>query len=333
MTPPFLLVTIDTEEDNWFPSREGITVENIRGIERLQSLFDRYGVRPTYLTTYEVATRPWAMEILCGIERSGRAEVGAHLHPWNTPPLEEEFSDRNTGMRNLPPDLQRRKLATLTTAIAAARGAPPTAFRAGRWLLDRVGIEALIGQGYEVDSSVIPYTYWFDVKESPAYSHAPAWPYFQDGESDIQTPLAAGPLVEIPATVGFSRGNWRKWGPVDRLLNTRLPRLFHAIGILARLDLVEKLSLCPEIDGFEGMRRLTEVAVRRRLPVLNAFFHSGSLVPGKTPYVRAPSELEAFLDRIERWLEWTARHTPFEPVTLSEAARRVREATGGATAG
>ena len=321
---PQLLVTIDTEEDNWFPSREGITVENIRGVERLQALFDRHGVRPTYLVTHEVATRPWAMEILCDIERSGRAEVGAHLHPWNTPPLEEEFSDRNTGLRNLPPDLQRRKLAALTKAIAAARGAAPTSFRAGRWLLDRVGIAALIAEGYEVDSSVLPYTYWFDVAESPSYSHAPAWPYFQDGEADIQTPLAAGPLVEVPATVGFSRGPWRAWGPVDRFLNTRAARLFHAVGLLARLDLVTKLSLCPEIDGYEEMRRLTEVAIRRRLPVLNAFFHSGSLVPGRTPYVRAPSELEAFLDRIDRWLDWTAKHTEFEPLTLTEAGRRVR---------
>jgi hypothetical protein len=324
---PAFLVTIDTEEDNWFPSREGITAENIRGVERLQGIFDRYGVRPTYLTTWEIATRPWAIDLLTGIERDGRAEVGAHLHPWNTPPHEEPFSDRTTGWKNLDPGLQRRKLATLTERLAAARGGMrPTSFRAGRWSIGREGLRALIAEGYETDSSVLPYTYWFDVKDSPAFMRAPERPWFQDGEHDPEAPLPAGPLVQVPATVGFTRGSWRAWGPVDHLLNAKGFRLVHVIGLLARLNLIEKLALSPEINGLREMRRLTDVALARGLPVLNLFFHSGSLVPGKSPYVRAPSELEAFLGSIERYLDWLGTRTAFEPLTLTEAGRRVRAA-------
>ncbi len=323
---PAFLVTIDTEEDNWFPSREGITTENIRGVERLQQLFDRYGVRPTYLTTWEIVTRPWAIALLTGIERDGRAEVGAHLHPWNTPPLEEPFSDWNTGWKNLPAGLQRRKLAMLTDWIAEARGAGPTSFRAGRWSIGREGARALIDLGYETDSSILPYTHWYDVLDSPAFDRAPERPYFQDGEHDLQTPLPGGPLVEIPATVGFTRGDWRRWGPVDRLLSSRGIRVFRTLGILARLGIIETLALCPELYRLELMIQLTEVALQRRLPILNFFFHSGSLVPGKSPYVRAPSELEAFLGSIERYLDWLGTRTPFDALTLTEAGRRVRAA-------
>ena len=113
---------------------------------------------------------------------------------------------------------------------------------------------------------------------------------------------------------------------MDRLLNEPLPRLVHAIGILARLRLIEKLALSPEISSLGEMRRITDVVLRRRLPVLNLFLHSGSLVPGKSPYVKAPSELEEFLARIEGWLEWVASRTDFESLTLAEAGRRVREA-------
>ena len=55
-----LVVTIDVEEDNWGIYRSKLTVENARKITRLQNLFDRYEIKPTYLVTYQVALRGWA---------------------------------------------------------------------------------------------------------------------------------------------------------------------------------------------------------------------------------------------------------------------------------
>lgn len=52
--PVSVLVTIDTEEDNWDPTKDGVSIENVRGVPGLQEIFDRHGVRPTYLTTYQV---------------------------------------------------------------------------------------------------------------------------------------------------------------------------------------------------------------------------------------------------------------------------------------
>jgi len=55
-----LIVSIDTEEDNWYRSRRAVTLENIGELRRLAMFFERLGVRPTYFTTYQVAVEPRA---------------------------------------------------------------------------------------------------------------------------------------------------------------------------------------------------------------------------------------------------------------------------------
>src|SRR5690242_5624733 len=108
-----LVVSIDTEEDNWDPVRERLTVENIRELPRLDRLFERLGVRATYFTTNQVASTPWCVQILRDLVQAGRSEVGTHLHPWNTPPVQLDLTPRNTMLGNLPIDLQRAKIETL----------------------------------------------------------------------------------------------------------------------------------------------------------------------------------------------------------------------------
>ena len=67
----FLVITIDAEEDNW--SRYSATDNPVSNIERLiplQQLFDEFGIRPTYLVSYPVATNPRSVEILKTILKS-----------------------------------------------------------------------------------------------------------------------------------------------------------------------------------------------------------------------------------------------------------------------
>src|SRR5881392_3452523 len=139
--PILLIVSVDTEEDDWQPRRDGVTIENVRELPLLDALFQRLGVRATYFTTYQVATREWAAAILREL-CAGGAEIGAHLHPWNTPPLEEPLLPRNSMLKNLPPALQLAKLQRLTATLREAIGARPLAFRAGRYGLGRDTIAA-----------------------------------------------------------------------------------------------------------------------------------------------------------------------------------------------
>ncbi len=73
-----ILLGVDTEaDDQWTAaSRKRLTVENVHELPRLQALCDRYGVRPTYLVTYEMAVDDRAKRVLREIASTGRAEIG-----------------------------------------------------------------------------------------------------------------------------------------------------------------------------------------------------------------------------------------------------------------
>jgi hypothetical protein len=59
----------------------------------------------------------------------------------------------------------------------------------------------------------------------------------------------------------------------------------------------------------------------------SATYHSPSLAPGNTPYVRNEADLSAFLQRIEQYLRFFTEDvggraaTPFEVKTLAEGRR------------
>src|ERR1043166_3285993 len=94
-----VMVSIDTEEDNWRPCRDGVTIDNIRELPRLDALLRRLGVRATYFTTYQVAIREWDVALLQG-RQGGGGEIGPHRPPWNTPPWDEPFLPRNSMLAN-----------------------------------------------------------------------------------------------------------------------------------------------------------------------------------------------------------------------------------------
>jgi hypothetical protein len=45
--PISLVVSVDTEEDNWKPVRTGVTAENVAELPRLQRHLEGLGLRPT----------------------------------------------------------------------------------------------------------------------------------------------------------------------------------------------------------------------------------------------------------------------------------------------
>src|SRR5262245_23209836 len=162
-----VIVSIDTEEDYWYRSRERVTCDNIAALRRQAALFTRLGVRPTYFTTYQVAATPAAADVIR--EVGARGEVAAHLHPWNTPPLTEALPAGNSTRKCLPADLQLAKLYTLTAELETVFGVQPRAFRAGRYGLGRESVAALLRCGYQVDSSVTPFLSWQAFDDGPSF--------------------------------------------------------------------------------------------------------------------------------------------------------------------
>ncbi len=314
----YLVITIDTEEDNWGDySTESFGIENIKKIPSLQKLFDEFNVIPTYLVTYPVATNRESVSILKEILLQGKCEIGMHCHPWSTPPFEEERNPFNSMLCNLPYDLQRKKIGALHEAIEKNFGIEPKSFRAGRWGYNGDTARVLREAGYRVDTSVTAFTDWSEY-HGPDYSTILPVPYrFNAPEIFVSRP--DGELLEIPATVGYLQDNSKLCNSLDRFLTSRPGRLFRMKGLLSKVRLLNKIILSPEGSESNQLIKLTKMFMRKKAEIVNMFFHSTSLQAGLSFIVTTKVDEIQFSNRIREYLTFT-RDAGVVPITLSEAA-------------
>ncbi|MGH2322789.1 hypothetical protein, partial [Enterococcus faecalis] len=73
-----------------------------------------------------------------------------------------------------------------------------------------------------------------------------------------------------------------------------LGRLPKGRGLAARMRLLSRVALTPEDMPLPDALEAIAVAAGEGVRVLNFSFHSPSLVPGHTPYVRDAADLGAF---------------------------------------
>ena len=321
--PVTLVISIDTETDAWDAAREPAATSNLRRLPALRDRLAGLGLRPTWLATWRVATDPWGAGLLGELHATGSAEVGAHLHPWTTPPVEEPDSPPHTMLCNLPRPLQEAKLRRLTDALAAACGGDrPTSFRAGRWGFDGTTAAAAWACGYSVDSSVTPWFSWAHF-HGPDFAGAPerVVRLAVDGAPAL-SPTPAGALVEVPVTCGYSRRPFAASHAAWELLGRRPLRWARARGALSRSGALRPLMLSPETATAADMLRLARHALAAGAQVLNVAFHSQSLVPGLSPFVRTARDLDSFHARLEGFVERLGADHDLRPATLTEAARR-----------
>lgn len=279
------ILTVDTEEEfDWSKpiAREGHTVRSIARLAKFQEFCEGQGICPVYLIDYPIATSPAAGDILRDAVQAGRAEIGVQLHPWVSPPFEEEITVRNTFAGNLPPALEREKFMRLRAAIKANFGADPLIYRAGRYGVGPNTAEILIDGGIAIDTSVRA-RFDYSVDGGPNFRDFPIRPYWLD--------QPAG-LMELPLTTVYW-GLLRQLGPWLYPKMWRVPRLR---GALARIGLLERIPLTPEGVTLEEAVRGIDIAVDEALPLLVFSFHSPSLAPGFTPYVRSEDDLDALYD-------------------------------------
>lgn len=314
-----LIVSLDTEEDNWNRSRTGVTVTNIDELRRQARFFERLGVRPTYFTSYHVAIDPCGAEVLQEVVDGNRGEIGAHLHPWNTPPLSEAFVPRNSMAKNLPAELQLAKIRTLTGALQEKFG-QPTAFRAGRYGIGPDTVAALVACGYCVDSSVSPFVSLEAVDDGPTFVGAPIVPYRLAPGNDVRQPAADGPILEMPLSYGFNRGPFRLFDPIQRSLEARPFRWLRMPGIAARTGVTRRLSLSPEFQSVADMVTLSARLLEHGARHLHVSWHTPSLKPGLSPFTATAADVERLYATIEGFFDGLVRLTPFRFTTVTEAA-------------
>ena len=129
----------------------------------------------------------------------------------------------------------------------------------------------------------------------------------------------AAAMVEVPATVGFLRGDQNRQASFRRRLDVGPLRHLRLLGLLDRAGILQRRRLSPEGATAEEMVRLTEALAVAGEPVIGITFHSCTLLPGATPYVRSEAERVDFLRRLDIVLRHCHQQGyPF--ITMREAA-------------
>jgi hypothetical protein len=310
---PVLLVIVDTEgEFAWDQpfNRNAIGTTSIASQPLMHArVFDKFGIVPTYMVDWPVATTPSAVATLRTLLDAGRCEIGAHLHPWVSPPYEEALSDYNSYGGNLPRQLEFDKLRLLTETIADAFREQPLAFKAGRYGLGPHTAESIASLGYGVDASVVPYSA-FTADGGPdfrAFDEHPYW--FRAGERE---------LLELPVTTGYC-GWLRRFGPrLHDVAQKPWARRARVGGLLARSRALERVRLSPEVASGAEMRRVTGALLAGGCQVFSLTYHSPSMIPGHTPYVRTESDLERLIATVHDYCRWFRDDVGGEFMSLSQ---------------
>lgn len=324
-----LVITVDVEEDQWgIIAPHNATVHNVRRLPILQNLFDEFGIIPTYLLTYPVVSDPHAVAILREILDEGGCEIGAHCHPWNTPPYEESLNKYNSMLCNLPATLQFDKLQQLHGAIQNHFDLTPVAFRSGRWGFDAEVARNLLRLGYRIDTSVTPYTSWAH-ERGPDFSYVSPQPYMVTQES-LADRHSRGDLAEIPVTIGYLHGEFQACAKLAQRLGKGSLRRLKLGGLLSRLHVLRKVWLSPEMETPARMIQLVRQMRMQGYEVLNLVFHSSALMAGCGPFIRTEADEHLFLDKLKALLS-LARNEGVVFAALSEAARLPSVRSAGLT--
>jgi hypothetical protein len=287
-----IAITIDTEVDkqaDWSISRPARFTSVTSGIPTVLSpLFDRYGVKPTYLLSPEVIEDEASAEVLRSLD--GRAELGTHLHLELVDPdrrlTPENMSGQRADMiqRQLTPEDEEAKLTTLTALFGKAFGYPPRSFRAGRYGMSDDTLGSLAKLGYLVDSSVTPGLRWRYAEGELDYRNETTAPHWVDAP--------AGRILELPVSV-WPRSALALW----------VQALSPGMERWARRGLRSRAGfqwLRPSWGGGDELARAVDEHPDNHLV---AMFHSMEVIPGASPYARDEAGVRRIVSALEQLIQ------------------------------
>jgi len=304
-----LVISIDVEEEGLFFGRYPRTppgVSNVAELERLAFIPREFGLPLTLLVTYQVARDPAACRVLTRWRDHYGAEIGVHLHPWNTPPFLDLPGPEPIPSERLPRELLRDKFASLLSQIENTLAAAPRSFRMGRFDAGPQVWGLLSEFGIDVDSSVVPLT----PKDIDArHFLAPADPFALPALG-----LGGHKLLEVPVTmVPVLAGTPGLLARIGTLLPlTWSQRLQHAFRYVAAV------GVQPAWYPLASMQLAARLHRRRGGQVLTMFFHSSELKPGASRLFPTETAVNKFVGKIHRFLTWLVQSGPVQGVRLAD---------------
>ena len=315
---PAFLVTIDTEGDDLWGRPRAITTRNARHVQRFQRLCESFGLRPTWLTNYEMARCPDFLAFGRDLVRRGAGEIGMHLHAWNSPPLHAVTPDDLTAqpfLTEFPAEVVDAKIGFMARLLRERFECEIVSHRGGRWSLDATCAQALVRHGIRVDCSVTPDVRWVRAPVPGETTHRPAVVDYRGYPTrpyvvDLTQPSQPGSscLLEVPMTV------------VPSTLYRLLPRAY-AVPLVRRWSWAWQPThhwMYPDGRNLPAMLGLVRRALAQRWPHLELVLHSSELMPGGSPSFPDVRSIEALYRDLQVLFRSVAAH--FRGLTLGEFA-------------
>jgi hypothetical protein len=317
LSKPAILITIDTEGDNLWAGPREITTRNAEYLPRFQELCEKHGFRPTYLTNWEMVTSPAFVEFGRAVLQKGTAEIGTHIHAWNTPPVEpisdDDFAHR-TYLTDYAPRQMREKVKVITAELESAFQTKMYSHRGGRWAMNETLARILVEHGYLVETSVTPHLSWRSHtgvpggEGGPDYTRFPEDAYFMD--LDAFGRPGASALLEIPITVLR-----RRWPfPVEAL--RRISRWHPRAGRAMDRFFPAVRWFRPKGYNRREMLTILEIILGDGRDYVHFMLHSSEFMPGGSPTFPTKESIESLYDDMEAVFSAAARD--FEGLTLKE---------------
>jgi hypothetical protein len=108
---------------------------------------------------------------------------------------------------------------------------------------------------------------------------------------------------------------------LHRVSEASLFRALRFTGILRRTGALNKIMLSPETSSLDEMKAVTRSLLADGVRTFTVTFHSPSVEPGHTPYVRTAADLRAFVGRLESFFDYFLGPLGGQPGTI-EAFRQ-----------
>jgi hypothetical protein len=288
------LITIDTEGDNLWGNGT-LTTRNAAFLPRFQNLCEKFGFKPCYLTNHEMALDRLYQEFARDVIARGTAEVGMHLHAWNSPPDHAETDAGGVDKAYLieyPEEVMRSKVDYMTKLLQDVFAVKMLTHRAGRWAFDQRYAGLLLDYGYQVDCSVTPHVDWSQTpgcrngKGGTDYRAFPEGAYFVDTQ-DVSR-AGHSTLLELPMTTRLKHTPWVQ-------------------GIKTGLDRLRGKQRAPSVSWLRPkggnarqMISLADKVLDQGADYVEFMLHSSEFMPGGSPTFRDEAAIEGLYADLEQ---------------------------------
>ncbi|MCX4350750.1 MAG: hypothetical protein OSJ60_03845 [Lachnospiraceae bacterium] len=284
------IITIDTEGDDLWTkkiTRQGlkeITTANAENLERFQLLCEKYKFIPTYLVNYEMSQSEAFQQLGKSASMSNKAEIGMHMHAWNSPPIEHlpyNPKGTHTYIGEYSKKLQWEKMKYLTHTLEDVFQVPITSFRSGRWYLDEFTLKCLHRLQFIADCTVTPGVSWGghigNHLYGTDYSKDRFRGCYQISGRNIHKTGRSG-IYEVPPTI--------------------LPRLHISLSS-AELE-IRREWLRPNGDNLKQMLWIVnKISHNPRIDYIEFMIHSSELSPKVNPTFKSEKSIELLYKDLE----------------------------------